>query len=153
MLRIPFTNPLRIGLAVAALIGLLPLAMATYPTLPVLVAAGSIAGAGIEIFSVSWDTALQTHVSADRLARIYSYDVFGSLVAVPIGQMAAGPAASRYGVDPVLIAAGAVALVAPLAPLALGPVRDVRIEKYADDRQPATLPSVSRAGRSPKSGR
>ena len=41
---------------------------------------------------------MQEHVPADKLARVYSYDMVGSFVAIPVGQVAAGPIAEAVGV-------------------------------------------------------
>jgi MFS family permease len=46
-------------------------------------AARFVAGLGIEQFSVAWETSMQEHVPADKLARVYSYDMVGSFVAIP----------------------------------------------------------------------
>ena len=40
------------------------------------------------------------------LSRAYSYDALGSFVAIPLGQLAAGPLATQFGFRPVLLAAG-----------------------------------------------
>jgi MFS family permease len=50
------------------------------------------------------------------LSRAYSYDALGSLIAMPIGQLAYGPLAAAFGLRPVLIASavahvGVVALI------------------------------------------
>ena len=44
---------------------------------------------------MAWDTTMQEHVPADKLARVYSYDMLGSFVAIPLGQVVAGPLAEH----------------------------------------------------------
>jgi hypothetical protein len=48
-----------------------------------------------------------------ELARVYSYDALGSFLAIPLGEVAAGPAANAFGTPPALLgAAGIVGLSA-----------------------------------------
>jgi hypothetical protein len=75
------------------------------------------------VFSIAWETTVQEHVPADRLARVYSYDALGSLLAVPIGQVAAGPAALALGAEAALLGAAGLMALAVVGMLAS---RDVR---------------------------
>ena len=61
-----------------------------------------VAGIGLELFGVYWDTALQQHVPLHALSRVSSYDALGSFVAIPIGLSLAGPAADALGVSTTL---------------------------------------------------
>ncbi|OIV38274.1 hypothetical protein BIV57_06285 [Mangrovactinospora gilvigrisea] len=90
------------------------LALGVWPMVPVLLVAGFVDGLLLEQFGVAWEVSLQQHIPADRLARVYSYDMVGSFVAIPIGQMSIGPLAEAYGNGPVLVggAALSVAMVA-----------------------------------------
>ncbi|HET6531897.1 MAG TPA: MFS transporter [Actinoplanes sp.] len=85
-----------------------------------------VAGASIEQFGVAWETTMQEHVPADKLARVYSYDMMGSFVAIPVGQVAAGPIADAVGVEATLIGAAALILVAVLGMLSSRDVRHLR---------------------------
>ena len=49
----------------------------------------------LEQFGIAWETTMQEHIPPDKLARVYSYDMVGSFVAIPIGQVAVGPIARR----------------------------------------------------------
>ena len=88
------------------------------------VAAGAaLAGVGFEIFGVFWELSLQQHVPRDRLSRVSSYDALGSFVAIPVGQVLAGPLSAAIGVDATIWVAVALYTV-PVAACLL--VRDVR---------------------------
>ncbi|MEV4342943.1 MFS transporter [Actinoplanes sp. NPDC049596] len=102
---------------------LLPAAMAVTPTLGVLMACAFVAGVAVEQFGIAWETTMQEYVPADRLARVYSYDMLGSVIAIPIGQVVAGPAAHALGVEPTLLIATSIILLA-VAGMTLS--RDVR---------------------------
>ena len=66
---------------------------ASRPHVALLLAAAFLTGVAVEQFGIAWETSMQEHVPADKLARVYSYDMLGSFVAIPIGQVAAGPIA------------------------------------------------------------
>ncbi|MGK5680040.1 MFS transporter [Actinoplanes sp. URMC 104] len=87
------------------------LLLGTYPHLWALIAGALVAGLSLEQFSVAWETTMQEHIPADKLARVYSYDMVGSFVAMPIGQLAAGPLAHAFGVRPALVGAGVLMAV------------------------------------------
>jgi MFS family permease len=111
---------------------LLLLGLALAPRAAVLLVAAFISGLGIEQFGVAWETTMQEHIPADRLARVYSYDALGSFVAIPVGQVSAGPAALAIGIEPTLLAgAGIMAL----AVAGMAASHDVRhLEHRATDR-------------------
>jgi MFS family permease len=92
------------------------------PTI-LIAAAYLLAGVGIEIFGVFWDTSLQQNIPQEKLSRVYSYDALGSFVLIPLGLIAAGPLAEAAGADETLwLAAGTIAV----GVLAMLSARDVR---------------------------
>jgi MFS family permease len=97
--------------------------LGAYPHLWALIAGCLVAGLAIEQFGVAWETTMQEHIPSDKLARVYSYDMVGSFVAIPIGEMAAGPLAQVFGREATLVGAGSLMVVAVLAMLSS---RDVR---------------------------
>lgn len=96
------------------------------PSLIPLIGVAFLAGVGLEQFSVAWETSMQEHIPADRLARVYSYDMVGSFVAVPIGEMAVGPIADRFGLQITLLGAAAVLVAGVLGMLSSPSVRTLR---------------------------
>lgn len=120
------THPLRAGVALTALTALPALALAQHPTLPVLVAAAFLPGVAIEQFGVAWDVSLQQHVTPERLARVYSYDMLGSFLAIPVGQIAVGPLAEHVGIQRALLGCAAIILVATCLALSTSSVRQLR---------------------------
>jgi MFS family permease len=105
---------------------LLVLALGLTSTVLVLLLAGFAVGFALEQFTVAWDTTMQEHVPSDLLARVYSYDMLGSILAVPIGQVAAGPLAEHFGVRQTLVGAAALIGVATVAMLFSRDVRQLR---------------------------
>ncbi len=93
------------------------------PHLGLMLAAGFVAGLALEQFGIAWETTMQEHVPADKLARVYSYDMVGSFVAIPIGQILAGPVSEAVGLRAALVGSGVLILLAVAGMLAS---RDVR---------------------------
>ncbi|GAA1885237.1 MFS transporter [Asanoa iriomotensis] len=105
---------------------LLVLALGLTTQVFVLLLAGFAVGFALEQFTVAWDTTMQEHVPSEMLARVYSYDMLGSILAVPIGQVAAGPLAEHFGLHRTLVGASILMAVATLAMLLSRDVRHLR---------------------------
>jgi MFS family permease len=103
----------------------IPFLLALAGPLPLVgvVAAAAVAGIGIEIFGILWDTTMQQEIPQEKLSRVYSYDALGSFVLIPLGLAVAGPAAQLLGTRPTILLAASISLAATLAVLL---VRDVR---------------------------
>ena len=112
------------------------LTLGVLPHLGLLLAAAFLAGLGIEQFAVAWETSMQEHVPADKLARVYSYDMVGSFVAIPVGQVAVGPIAQAVGVAPTLVGAAALTGLAVVGMLSSPDVRNLR-HRLVASAQPA----------------
>ncbi|MEV0678922.1 MFS transporter [Actinosynnema sp. NPDC050436] len=114
---------LAVGVA-AILLEAVPLVvLAELPLVVPLVAALFLVGASTEVFVVAWDVSLQENVAEQKLARVYSYDMLGSFIALPLGEVAAGPLATRFGVEPTLLAGAAVLVAATCLALCSREVR------------------------------
>lgn len=120
MLRVPLRRPLLWGMLGISLLGVPMILLGAHPTVTVLVVAAFIAGAGTEVFGMGWNLAMQENVPDEMLSRVYSYDMLGSYVAMPIGQLAIGPLALAFGYGEVLVVAG-VAYVATCLLVLLSP--------------------------------
>jgi predicted MFS family arabinose efflux permease len=103
------------------------------PRFVALVLAGFACGMAVEQFGVAWETSMQQHIPADKLARVYSYDALGSFLAIPIGQVAAGPVALTIGTGPTLLGAAGLVVLAVLGMLASRDVRQLANEPAATD--------------------
>lgn len=108
-MRLRVRHLLLTGVICAASELFLLLGLALVPQVGVLMLAALLTGLGLEVFGVAWETTVQGHIPADKLARVYSYDALGSQLAVPVGQMAAGPAALTIGVEATLLAGAGIA--------------------------------------------
>jgi MFS family permease len=110
-MRLRVRRLLLLGVACCAPGCLVLVVLAVIPVAGVLVVVSFLSGLALEQFGVAWESSLQEHIPADKLARVYSYDALGSFVAIPAGQVAAGPLADAVGTrSALLLAAGVVAL-------------------------------------------
>lgn len=75
-------------------------ALAVPVPLAVLVCVMFVSGVTIEVFSVSWMTALHQEIPEDKLSRVSAYDWFGSVAMVPVATALAGPAEAAFGLTP-----------------------------------------------------
>jgi MFS family permease len=125
-MRIRVSRLLFVGVLCTAFEVLPMLTLGVVPHLGLLLGAAFLAGVGIEQFSVAWETTMQEHIPGDRLARVYSYDMVGSFVAIPIGQVAAGPIAEAVGVEATLVGAAALIGLSVAGMLSSGAVRNLR---------------------------
>lgn len=76
-----------------------------------------IAGVGLALFGIWWETALAERVPPHLLSRVSAYDWMGSLLLLPIGYVLAGPLGESLGAHEVVLAGSAFALVAMAASL------------------------------------
>ncbi|HEU5211672.1 MAG TPA: hypothetical protein VFU10_02790 [Gaiellaceae bacterium] len=106
-----------------------------------------VAGGGVEVFSVMWDTAMQQQIPHHRLSRVYSYDALGSFVCIPIGLSIAGPLSGLLGVGGALVFAGCVVVVATCLVLTVHDVRALRRTAPGEPvpiHEPELIPEPSR---------
>ncbi|WP_425549234.1 MFS transporter [Allokutzneria multivorans] len=112
-----------IGVALTLFEAVPLVALAEVPKVLFLVPTMFLVGVVLEQFVVAWDVALQQHVPQDKLARVYSYDALGSFVAIPVGEMAAGPLAEHFGMRATLLGGAALLVLATLAALCSKEIR------------------------------
>jgi predicted MFS family arabinose efflux permease len=90
------------------------------------VIAAVISGISLEVFMVTWNTSLQSHVPEESYSRVSSYDTLGSFGIAPLGIVIAGPLAMHFGVNTILIVTGVTTLIAAVASLLVPSVRNLR---------------------------
>jgi MFS family permease len=107
-MRVRLSRPLFVGVLCMFTPIPMMLLLAREASAPMLIVAALIAGFGIEQFAIAWEVSMQTHVAPDKLARVYSWDMLGSFIAIPLGSMLAGPAAAHLGVGPAIVGGTAI---------------------------------------------
>jgi predicted MFS family arabinose efflux permease len=105
------------------LMPLFPLALAFPLALPLVIGSAFLAGIGIEVFGVLWDTTMQQEIPGESLSRVSSYDALGSFALMPVGFAASGAIAAAVGTRATFF--GTAALITAATALVLL-IRDVR---------------------------
>ncbi|GIF24793.1 MFS family permease [Actinoplanes tereljensis] len=141
-MRLRLRRLLYFGVACCTLMAVPVFVLGLYPNVWLLVGGALIAGLGLEQFGVAWETTMQEHIPADKLARVYSYDMVGSFVAIPIGEMAIGPISHVVGTEATLIGAGVLITVAFLGQLSSRDVRTLA-HKLPEPENPLVKESVA----------
>jgi MFS family permease len=137
LLRVRVRRPLFVGMLGVLAWSPLMLVLAAEPAVLLLVVASFLAGVAIELFGLGWDLSMQQHVPPHLLSRVYAYDALGSLVAIPVGQVLAGPLAAAVGVREAVALCAVVLMVVGAAATAVPAVR--RLERT--DRIDADAPA------------
>jgi len=125
MLRISLQRPLFWGMLGTAVYAAPLIALGLDGHLVTVIVAAFVAGAGIEVFGLGWNLAMQENIPDEMLSRAFSYDALGSFIAIPIGQLVAGPLALAFGIQNVILGAGILLVVIVLLTLLSRSVRDL----------------------------
>ncbi|MEV7965536.1 MFS transporter [Sphaerisporangium sp. NPDC088356] len=117
-LRFTPRRPMLFVVCIGAAMSISPLSLAMHWPLPALCLAAVFLGVIMEIMMVQWSVALARNVPPDKLARVSAYDALGSVMAMPLGALVAGPiaaeiglSATQYGAAVLMVAASALALL------------------------------------------
>jgi len=138
-LRVTPRRPMLFVVLTGGAVAISPLSLAMVLPLPAICLASFGLGVFVEMMMVQWTVAMARNIPSDRLARVSSYDVLGSVMAMPAGALIAGPLGAAIGISSAQYAAAAVIIVA--SALALIP-RDVRTMRGGD---PAVPPAAAEA--------
>jgi MFS family permease len=122
-LRVTPRRPMLFVVLTGGAIAISPLSLALVLPLPVVCMASFCLGVFVEMMMVQWTVALARNIPPGMLARVSSYDALGSVMAMPVGALIAGPLGAAIGVSAAQYAAAGAIVVA--SALALIP-RDVR---------------------------
>ena len=135
-------RPMLFIAAIGGAVAISPLSLAGPWPLPAICLASLGLGVTMEIMMVQWTVAMARHIPPEKLARVSSYDALGSVMAMPVGAVVAGPIAAAVGVS--VTQYGAAALILVVSALALIP-RDVRQMRAGAGSPTAPAPKVGSA--------
>jgi predicted MFS family arabinose efflux permease len=139
-LRFTPRRPMLFVVLTGAAVAISPLSLAMVLPLPAVCLASFSLGVFIEMMMVQWTVALARNIPQNKLARVSSYDILGTVMAMPVGALIAGPLGTAIGISSAQYAA-AVAIVVASA-LALIP-RDIRTMRSTDTAMPPALEGVT----------
>lgn len=119
------TRPLRAGLVAMSVRAAGPLAIALSLPVPWIAVGFALTGLGQAFWLVMFHTSVQTHVPIEKLGRVNSYEVAGSMAAAPVGQALAGPIALLIGTTALLSFSTAMVLVTVALLFAMPAIRNL----------------------------
>jgi MFS family permease len=122
-LRFTPRRPMLFVVLIGGAIAISPLSLAMVLPLAAVCVASFGLGVFIEMMMVVWTVTMARNIPPAKLARVSSYDVLGSVMAMPLGALIAGPLGTAIGTSQAQYAAAALIMVA--SALALIP-RDIR---------------------------
>jgi MFS family permease len=132
-LRFQPRRPMLFVALIGALIAIPTLSLAALWPLPLICLCAFGVGIALEMMMVVWTVTMATNIPPGMLARVSSYDMLGTIMAMPAGALAAGPVAAVIGVSTTQYVAVALILVASALALIPREIRNIR-------RQAAPLP-------------
>jgi predicted MFS family arabinose efflux permease len=125
VLKKKFKRPLFISMILIAVSVIWDFSLALDLPLFICVVSAIFSGLTIEFFMVTWATSLQSHIPEESYSRVNAYDALGSFGIAPLGIVIAGPLATHFGVNSILIATGTLTFIAACASLTVKSVRNL----------------------------
>jgi predicted MFS family arabinose efflux permease len=148
-LRYTPRKPMLFVVCTGGIFALSPLVLGLIAPLPVICLTAFGLGTLAEVMMVQWTVAMATRIPSDKLARVSSYDAFGSLAAMPLGALVAGPLAASIGVPATQFAAAAVIVVASactLIPRDIWTIRSDDVVPGSPDAAGRTVAELAASG-------
>jgi MFS family permease len=85
-------------------------------------------GFAVGIFLTAWETAMQSHVPPDMLARVGAWDWLGQLAGMPLGYALTGPIVGAVGAPATLVGVASAAFLLSLVFVLNRDLRELRVE-------------------------
>ncbi|GAA1259938.1 MFS transporter [Sphaerisporangium rubeum] len=124
-------RPMLFVVCIGGLMAISPLSLAMRWPLVAICGAAVVLGVMMEIMMVQWSVALARNIPQGKLARVSAYDALGSVVAMPLGALVAGPLADRVGLSATQYGAAGLMVLAAAFTLLSRDVRTMRSPETA----------------------
>jgi predicted MFS family arabinose efflux permease len=134
-LRFTPRRPMLFVVLIGGSIAISPVSLALVLPLAVVCLVSFCLGVLIEMMMVVWTVTMAREIAPDKLARVSSYDVLGSMMAMPAGALIAGPIAAAIGVSAAQFGAAAVIVVVSALCLIPRDIRGIRSDQLGRTRQ------------------
>jgi MFS family permease len=140
MIRVKPKYPVRIGMFGMLVMVPMYLVLALAPYTLAVAGVAFVVGVGFEMFGIGWETALGQHIPLDKLSRVSSYDMLGSFIAGPIGQLMVGYVAAVTSIKLVELYGAGLHLVIVAATLLVPSVWRLQRHQTVQDQVPGSQP-------------
>lgn len=132
LMRGNMRRPLRAGMLGVSLMAAPIFVLGVRPETIVLAVIAFVGGAGMEVFGTGWSVAMMENVPQEAQSRVWSYDMLGSYIAMPVGTMVFGWLATAADPRTVLAVSGVAYFVVSMGVLLIPSVRNLgRVEPVA----------------------
>jgi len=125
-LRFTPRRPMLFVVLTGGAVAISPLSLAMVLPLPAVCLASFGLGVFVEMMMVQWTVTMARNIPPDKLARVSSYDVLGTVMAMPAGALIAGPLGTAIGISNAQYAAAAAIIVAYALALIHRDIRTMR---------------------------
>jgi len=132
MIRVKPRYPLRLGMFGVLLTAPIFFCLALAPNVFAVAAMAFVVGIGFELFGIGWETALGQHIPIDKLSRVSSYDMLGSFIALPAGQLAVGYVAAVVSIKAVELYGAAIHILLVALTLAVPSIWKLQRDTASD---------------------
>jgi MFS family permease len=146
-LRFTPRRPMLFIVLIGASVAITPVALGMFWPLPLICGASFALGIAIEIMMVQWTVAMARQIPPEKLARVASYDALGTVMAMPLGAVIAGPIAAWATMPRAQFGAAGLIVVASLLALIPRDIRQLRAGQLADSQRPAAASAADLAVR------
>jgi MFS family permease len=146
-LRFTPRRPMLFIVLIGASVAITPVALGMFWPLPLICGASFALGIAIEIMMVQWTVAMARQIPPERLARVASYDALGTVMAMPLGAVIAGPIAAWATMPRAQFGAAGLIVVASLLALIPRDIRQLRAGQLAQSQRPAAASAADLAVR------
>jgi len=126
MYRLKRARSLVAGLLCYAAGALPMIVLGLHGSAALLIGVALLAGVGLGIMAITWETSLQDHVPNEMLSRIAAYDDLVSYAAIPIGQLSVAPLAAAFGETQAMVVGGVLYGLIAAAPTVSRAVRHLQ---------------------------
>jgi MFS family permease len=141
-LRFTPRRPMLFVVLTGAALAISPLSLALVLPLAAIIAVAFGIGILTEMMMVQWTVTMATSIRPEMLARVSSYDALGSMMAMPLGALVAGPVATAIGVPHTEFAAAALIVMVSvlcLFPRDIRAIRDAPVSPAVVELEPVLL--------------
>jgi MFS family permease len=130
-LRFTPRRPMLFIVLIGASVAVTPVALGMFWPLPLICCASFALGIAIEIMMVQWTVAMARQIPPEKLGRVASYDELGTVMAMPLGALIAGPAAAWATMPRAQFGAAGLIVIASLLALVPRDIRQLRAGQLA----------------------
>lgn len=131
-LRLRVSRPILCAVVITPLLALSPISLSVAHSASFVIPTSFLAGIVTDVFGVLWVTTVQYEIPTEALSRVYSFDMLGSLAAVPVGIVVAGRLAETFGAHMTVFLCGVLIVLVSILAVTSPSVRSLQVTRSID---------------------